>query len=72
MAFGEMAIIERAPRSAMVVADTDTQCDSLALDDFDQLSVSYPQIKIKLLESLSSRLSRRLRDAHRELEALSC
>jgi glutaminase len=71
MAFGEMAIIERAPRSAMILADTEVQCDLLALEDFEQLSVSCPQIKIKLLESLGSRLSRRLRDTDRALQALS-
>jgi len=71
MAFGEMAIIERGPRSAMIVADSEVQCDLLSLEDFEQLSISHPQIKIKLLENLSSRLSRRLRDAHRELQALS-
>jgi glutaminase len=71
MAFGEMAIIERAPRSAMILADTDVECDLLELDDFEQLSVSCPEIKIKLLQNLSSGLSKKLRDAHRALQALS-
>ncbi len=71
MVFGEMAVIERAPRSAMVVADTEVQCDLLSLEAFEALSVVSPQIKIKLLASLGARLSRRLRDAHRELRALS-
>jgi glutaminase len=71
MVFGEMAVIERAPRSAMVVADTEVQCDLLCLEAFEELSVASPQIKIKLLASLGARLSRRLRDAHRELRALS-
>jgi glutaminase len=71
MAFGEMAIIERAPRSALIVADTEVECDLLALDDFDRLSISCPEIKIKLLQNLGSGLSRKLRDAHRALRALS-
>ncbi len=71
MAFGEMAVIERAPRSAMVVADTDVECDLLSLEAFDLLTIASPHIKVKLLTSLGARLSRRLRDAHRELQALS-
>jgi len=71
MAFGEMAIIERAPRSAMVVADTEVACDLLSLQDFDQLSQTHPEVKIKLLENLSRTLSSRLREAHRELEVFS-
>ena len=71
MAFGEMAIIERAPRSAVIVADTAVECDLLGLDHFERLSVSCPDIKIKLLENLTSGLSRKLRDAHRALQALS-
>lgn len=68
MAFGEMAVIERAPRSAMILADTDVVCDLLELEDFEALSRTRPQIKIKLLENLGLRLSRRLRDAHRMLQ----
>jgi glutaminase len=67
MAFGEMAIIERGPRSATIVADTEVHCDLLNLDDFETLSSARPQIKIKLLENLSLALSSRLRDAHRGL-----
>jgi len=67
MVFGEMALIDRAPRSATIIADTDTECDLLKLEDFDRLGISHPAIKIKLLESLSLVLSRRLRKANREL-----
>jgi glutaminase len=67
MVFGEMALIDRAPRSATIIADTDTQCDLLRLEDFDQLDISHPGIKIKLLQNLSLVLSRRLRKANREL-----
>jgi glutaminase len=67
MAFGEMAIIDRSPRSAMIVADTEVECDVLSLEDFDRLDTTHPGIKIKLLENLSHGLSRRLRKANREL-----
>ncbi len=70
MAFGEMAALDRAPRSATVIADTDTLCDILPLSAFDRLAVTHPGIKIKLLENLARGLSAKLRRANRELTVL--
>ncbi len=67
MAFGEMAIIDRAPRSAMIVADSEVECELLTLEDFNDLSQRHPDIKIKLLENLSLGLCSKLRKANREL-----
>ncbi len=67
MVFGEMALIDRAPRSAVIAADAEVECDILGLEDFDRLDATHPGIKIKLLQSLSLQLSRRLRKANREL-----
>ena len=67
MVFGEMAVIDRAPRSARIVADTEVECDVLSLDDFEKLSTSHPGVKIKLLENLCLCLSQRLRKANRKL-----
>jgi len=67
MVFGEMAAIDRAPRSAMIVADSEVTCDSLSLEDLDRLGTSHPGIKIKLLENLSLCLCQRLRTANRKL-----
>ena len=67
MVFGEMAFIDRAPRSANIVADSEMVCDVLTLRDFDQLGESQPALKIKLLENLSLCLCRRLRTANRKL-----
>jgi glutaminase len=70
MAFGEMAVLDRAPRSAMIVADTEVICDVLPLYDFDVLGTAHPSIKIKLLENLALGLCRKLRKANRELTTL--
>src|SRR6266850_6535197 len=70
MAFGEMAVIDRAPRSAMIQADTEVECDLLALEDLTQLGESHPVIKIKLLQNLSLGLCRKLRKANREIGIL--
>ncbi len=70
MAFGEMAVIDRAPRSAMIQADTDVECDLLGLEDLTNLGQTHPLIKIKLLENLTLGLCRKLRKANRELSVL--
>ncbi len=67
MTFGEMAIIDRAPRSATIVADTAVECDLLTVAEFDQLSQDHPHIKVKILQNLCQALTARLRKANREL-----
>ena len=67
MAFGEMAVIDRAPRSATIVADTAAECDLLKLDDFDRLDQTHPGLKLKLWHNLCLDLCGKLRKANREL-----
>ena len=67
MNFGEMALIDGAPRSAMIVADSAGECDGLSVEDFDRLAGTHPVIKIKLLKNLNLSLCHRLRKANREL-----
>ena len=66
MAFGEMALIDKAPRSAVVSADTDVDCDVLPIEWYEQLGQSHPQIKLRILENLAHSLSLKLRKANRE------
>lgn len=70
MAFGEMAVIDHAQRSANIVADTEVECDLLDLPAFESLAVSHPYIKIKLLQNLCLGLSRKLRKANRDISVL--
>ena len=70
MSFGEMAFIDGAPRSANIVADTDVECDLLALKDFQSLDKTHPAVKIKMLEQLCLDLTGKLRKANRELKVL--
>lgn len=67
MAFGEMAMLDRAPRSALVKADTEVECDLLKVEDFDRLGATHPRIQIVLLRNLALGLSRKLRKANREI-----
>ena len=67
MAFGEMALLDGAPRSATVIADADSECDILSLDEFDRLTVTHPRIKIAVLKNLCLGISARLREANHQL-----
>ncbi len=58
MTFGELAMVNRSPRSADVRADTPTECYALGVAEFDQLGEKHPEIKMKLLENLLRTLSR--------------
>jgi glutaminase len=62
MVFGEIAVVDHAPRTATITADSDIECDMLNLENFEQLGKTNPGIKIKLLENLSLCLCRRLRE----------
>ena len=67
MVFGEMALFDRSPRSATIIADSEVECRILSLEALDQLGAEQPGIKIKLLENLGRGLSRKLRKANVEL-----
>ena len=65
--FGEMALLESAPRSATVVTATPAEVLLLHQDDFSRLLNSSPSIARKLLGILS----RRLRRANSKMESLA-
>ena len=67
MTFGEMAVIDGARRSAIVIADTDVECDLVRVEDVNRLMELRPSIKIAMLKNLNVSLCRKLRKADREL-----
>ncbi len=67
MSFGEMAMLERAKRSAIVTADTDVICDLLPVDAFEALEATQCRIQALLLRNLARDLSLKLRKANREM-----
>ena len=54
--FGEMALLDGAPRSATVVATTETICLMLARKRFQQVLKDEPAVAYALLRTLASRL----------------
>lgn len=54
--FGEMSLLDQAPRSATIRAIEGTSCLMLSSWDFKALLEKHPSIAIKLLEVLSRRL----------------
>jgi glutaminase len=67
MTFGELAYIERGPRTANVVADTDIECRMLTYERFDELSSSEPQLFGKLLRNILAVVTASLHLANAEL-----
>jgi CRP-like cAMP-binding protein len=54
--FGEMSLLDQAPRSATIRALEPTECLMLSSWDFKALLERHPSIAVKLLEVLSRRL----------------
>ena len=62
-----MALLDGAPRSADVHAETDIVVLALDLERLDALSVTAPELRATLLRNIGRQLSRRLRAANNEL-----
>jgi len=71
MVFGEMGVLEHAPRSAEVTADTEVECDLLKLEDFEKLGESHPHIKLTIMRNMALLLSRNLRKRNQEFSVFN-
>lgn len=68
--FGEIALLDRKPRSATVRADTDLVCYVLDETSFARLQAEQPACAIKLLTNLGRELSTRLRNNNTTIQTL--
>jgi glutaminase len=71
VAFGEMALLDEARRSADVVCDEPSVVASLSLDALNELDGSYPAIGPTIHGNLARLLARRLRLANAQIRALA-
>jgi len=69
MALGEMGFLDRAPRSAVITAGTDVECDLLKLDEFGRLAQTHPRIAVVILTNMALGIADRLRKATRAMSA---
>ena len=67
--FGELAFLDRAPRSADAVALTDTELFVLSRACFDTFAVEHKKLASQFYEALARTISHRLRRVNRELRA---
>jgi CRP-like cAMP-binding protein len=67
---GEMALLDRHPRSAGIRAEVSAQVLKLSRQDFERLLAQRHDVAYKLLRALYLSLSQRLRDTNDELIAL--
>ncbi len=70
MSFGEIAFVDRSPRTANVTAIGDVECRVLTREMLARLEVEAPVIKIRLLESVALGMTALIRQADAELAAL--
>ena len=68
--FGELGLIDDAPRSAAAVAHDATETIGFFKPDLMSLIHRRPDVGLKILLSVAATLSARLRHAHEELERL--
>jgi serine/threonine protein phosphatase PrpC len=70
--FGEMALIDKEPRSATVVAEAPSKLMVIKRKDFMPLLQQEPQIGVKLMWSFVQVLSEKLRDTTSALSKKEC
>ncbi len=69
--FGELAVINRAERSATVIAETPLRCLMIPFWGFRKLATAHPDVLWKLLEQLATVLAaERARRAQAEAQSL--
>jgi len=68
--FGEMALLDGAPRSASVVADADTACQVLSVERYQDLAREHPAVARRFTLNLARLLAGRLRRATAQIRAL--
>lgn len=64
--FGEIAVLDTAPRSATVTAEVDTQLYRLSQEQIFSIMAAYPEVGRGIIQSLSGHLRARIADRTRD------
>ncbi|WP_432821563.1 cyclic nucleotide-binding domain-containing protein [Trichloromonas sp.] len=64
--FGEMAVLDVAPRSATARVIEDAHLLSICKNDFEELCDSYPALGLKLMRNIIRIFSKRIRESSEE------
>jgi len=62
--FGELALLDNSPRSASVMAKTQTEVMAIFRGDFEELLIKDPVISSKINRQLAIMIGRRLKEAN--------
>ena len=54
--FGELSVLDRMPRNAMVSAEVPTTCLALASWDFEAVLLEQPKLALAILRGVAQRL----------------
>jgi CRP-like cAMP-binding protein len=54
--FGELSVLDRMPRNAMVAAEVPTTCLALAAWDFEAVLLEQPRLTLAILRGVATRL----------------
>jgi sulfate permease, SulP family len=68
--FGELAILDRGPRAASVIADSELICYGMSRADYATLAEKSPSAAIQFMAAIGRELSGRLRTANRTIHQL--
>jgi glutaminase len=71
MSFGELAVVDRSPRSADVRADREVECYAISIALFDEMGESAPRIKMTMLQNLLRNVSRMVARLNQEVATLA-
>ena len=69
--FGDMAMIEDAPRSATITALTNCFLYEIKRKDFEQLCLDYPELGYKIIREIAVVLCKRIRKGNQDVLKLS-
>jgi hypothetical protein len=66
--FGEIALFDRGPRSADVLANKDSMLLKVTSEAFDKLRVEAPELAVPLLHAISRTLAARIRAGNKRIK----